>query len=466
MSHFPHSRTAPRLLALGTLVWWSALVAFGCSQSPPSVLIIVIDTLRADHLSVYGYDRKTSPAIDRVATQSTLFENAYSQGSTTVPTHASLFTGRYPHQHGSFGYRSPLPEDEVTLAERMLDAGYRTFGLASSVRFIPESGFDQGFEHYQIFDDLPKNDRSAAVTNRALALIGREPGTPFFGFLHYFDPHQDYAPPFPLRTRWHAGLEEPAPEETGDFLLAHRRPNQMIDPDVLAYLEALYDAEIAYVDREIARLMSGLESLEIDEDVLVILTSDHGEEFKDHGGLSHASGHLHEELVRVPLLMRWPARIPAKRRLAVAVQTVDLVPTILDLLDMKQPPRLLPGRSLAALLLGEDKATPIVGPLFLQQAPRTWAVFDELSAGRWKYSVDHGREPKLFQLDQDPHEFEDLSKQWPRVLTHFEAVAQRLGIRGGKLPLERTRETRQTLPSVESLERLRALGYVDETGSH
>jgi arylsulfatase A-like enzyme len=436
----------------------------GGSAARPDILLISIDTLRADHLASYGYERETAPTLSRLAREGARAARSWSQSSSTVPTHASLFTGLYPSQHGTYSYQQRLPGAAQTLAERLQGHGYRTFCVASSVRFRPEAGFDQGCEHYEVFDALPKNERSAAVSRSVLAqATASSPSDPrpFFGFVHYFDPHEPYAPPEPWTRRWHPGLATPAPAATSEFLQANRHPAKRLRDETLDYLRGLYDGGIGYQDAALGELLARLAEAGLAERLLVLVTSDHGEEFKEHGGLSHART-LHEELLRVPLLAHWPGRIPAGRVLERPVQTVDLHPTVLELAGVPVPEGLA-GRSLAVALTHPDgEPPPVPGELEVtvhQQRADTWAVAASLERGRFKLRVDAGGEPVLFHLERDPGEQRPVGDRFPEERARLLALAAELGITrpaASALPPERA------APTDEVRERLRAIGYLDE----
>ena len=420
----------------------------------PNLLLVSIDTLRADHLGAYGYERETSPFLDELARGGALFENAYSQSASTVPSHASLFTGRYPFQHGTWWYKTPLPDEELTLAEILKDAGYRTLGVASSVRFHEGSGFRQGFDFFEEFETA-EPERSAQAVERMRREIARESGRPFFAFVHLLDPHEPYAPPAGVPAPWHPGDPGLAPEETSKFLQAHRSPDQVVDPKRLAYLEALYDAEILHVDRAVRAL---IESLPTDRSTIVVLTSDHGDEFKEHGGFSH-SRDLHEEVVRVPLIVHWPGRIRPGTVIPTPVQGVDVLPTLLELMGRPRPGR-IEGRSYAPVLLGDELPPAEEGreTIVLQQGPERWAVVATLPSGRFKLSKRPSSAPVLFRLDDDPGGHVEIDADFPEERRALLELAADVGLAA---PPERSESDGDVAPDV--LRRLRALGYVDET---
>jgi arylsulfatase A-like enzyme len=447
-------RRAVALASLLTAVAWSS----GCHGAPPNVLVIVVDALRADHLAAYGYARETSPTITRLAAQGVRFANAYAQGPSTVPTHSSLFSGRLPFQHGSYDARYPLRDEELTLAEFFAGHGYRTFAVASSVRFHPLSGYAQGFETYDVARAPKKSRLGAMVTQKALRIIQEHDERPFFGFLHYLGPHQPYAPPEPYRSQWHPGRAEPRPEETGTFLSAHADPERPLDPETLAYLIGLYDGEISALDPEIGRLLGGLVLWGYDRNTIVVLTADHGEQFKEHGGLSHGGG-LYEELLRVPLIVRWPARIAAGRVVSRPTQTVDLFPTLAALAGVP-PPEGLPGRNLAPALLGAQAGDEEAAedPILAQGSPRSWALLATIGGRRFKYERREHGAPLLFDLTSDPGGSHDVLAGTPAVAARLADIARGLGVTAhDDTPAARGHDV-----PTEVREQLRALGYAEE----
>jgi arylsulfatase A-like enzyme len=428
----------------------------------PNVVLISLDTVRADHLPVYGYERDTAPALTALAAKGAVFENSYSQASNTVATHGSLFTGRYPFQHRMYGHGQDLKKEEHTLAEYLGSRGYRTFAITSSVRFEPTSGYPQGFETYETLYQLEKNERSARVTDLALEYAAADAPKPFFAFLHYFDAHAPYAAPEPYRTSWHPGLPAPRPEDTVEFLRRYRAPTTDVDPKVIEYLRALYDGALRYQDESVGRLFEGLERASGGRPTLWIVTADHGEEFKEHGYLTH-SFHLHEELVRVPLVMVLPGVIEAGRRIRAPVQTVDLFLTIAELLGLPVSEE-LPGRSFAARLKrGEELAQPDdaeAREVVILEAAGKWGVIATLGTGRFKLVT--GRENGLYRLDVDPGADVDVTRKYPEEMQQLFAISKGVGMQQARSQLTPPPPRREAPDEAEVLERLRAIGYAEE----
>ncbi|MDH3211966.1 MAG: sulfatase-like hydrolase/transferase [Myxococcales bacterium] len=388
----------------------------------PNVLLITIDTLRRDHCSVYGYAHDTTPHLRRVAEGGLRFDLAYAPTPTTGPTHASILTGLYPPAHRVVKNGVALAARNETLAEILAAQGYQTSGIVSSFVLHARFGFGQGFSVYQ--DDFEAATASASVstwegqdvekgfdrradatTRRAIRWLweDRDRERPFFLFVHYFDPHSPYEAPGAFAQRF------PPPDPgAGEGIQAS-----------LAFRQAVrnYDGEIAFTDQEIGRLLDAIERQGLSEKTLVVITADHGEGLMDHGAMLHGLD-LYEENVRVPLLLRWPDRIPAGRVLAQPVELVDLAPTILDLIGVKSS-RAFQGRSLAASLRGDEPLDPD-RPIYLHRRRFDAEYADGIYVkgrqfgirwGRWKTidAPDQGR-TALYDLESDPQERTDRSR--------------------------------------------------------
>lgn len=292
----------------------------------PNVLLIVIDTLGADSVGALDPSLDTTPEIDALARQGVLFTRAYSPAPWTQPAVASLLTGLMPSEHGVVDLLDPLAAEHQTLAERLGEAGYRTAAVISHFLIDETYGFGQGFER---FDDSPVGGHDAVtsqvVTRRAIRRLHELAGEPFFLFVHYFDPHYAYRHhPRHDRSSWYRGDLEP-----GMGIRSLRRRRFELKEDDVAYLVALYQEEVAHTDRHVGRLLAYLERLGLADDTLVILTADHGEEFMQHGWLGHTRT-LYDELIRVPLIVRYPRRV-RPRVVATPVSTAGIYPTVLEL---------------------------------------------------------------------------------------------------------------------------------------
>ena len=360
------------------------LMCCGGDSGPTNVnlLIITVDTLRVDHLGTYGAERAT-PGIDLLADRGVVFEQAWSASSWTLPSLATLMTGRHARSHGAVDDRRGVNQEIPTLAQTLRSRGYATSGIGSHIFLGKRFGLQNGFEEYD--SELIKhyNQRreshaqisSERLSDKAIDWIDQaDEDRPWFLWVHYFDPHHTYQP--------HEGLT---------------RGEEPVD---------LYSGEVAFVDLHLKRLFQHLEDAGLDEDTLVLFVADHGEEFQDHGGWMHRRT-LYEEVLQVPLILRGPGLNPA--RVTQPVSMVDLAPTLYELLNIA-PPAGLQGRSLVPAMRGETM-TPatLIAEL---EGPKP---VDAVRQGPWKLVIDPiDFSHELYNLDEDPGEQNDLSKDHPQ----------------------------------------------------
>jgi arylsulfatase A-like enzyme len=446
----------------------------GCGRSPrPDVVVISIDSLRPDHLSCYGYDRPTSPTIDRLAREGVRFETALSTSSWTLPAHAALFTGLYDSGHGLIENGLRLNESQVTAAEVFARHGWRTGGFFGGPYLHPVFGMGQGFETYQScmtqLDDGLEDEavragarahggashadvtgpRTVAEVTRWLGEVGDDP---IFLFVHLWDVHYDFlAPP--------EYVELFDPDYEGTLTGVDFMGNPAVAPDMperdYRHLLALYDAEIRFTDDIIAQLLAALERRGRMHDSLLVVTADHGEEFFEHGRKGHQRT-LYEEVVRIPLIFHGPpgrfagaGSVPAEQ-----VRIVDIAPTLFALCGIDDVPA-MNGRDLSPLLAG---GTLEPEPALLE----LYANGLELRAARmstFKVFKAAERHPGSgFDLMADPHEEVELGAGAPfvgtglRLIEREQAAARELGRGRGPLPADDI--------DPRMLERLRSLGYL------
>ena len=396
MSRLPALWIAPIVGAL-------ALPWLGCPDPTPSVraegpsvVLYLVDTLRPDHLGVYGYPRETSPRLDAFARDAVVFENAYSPSSWTRPATASLLTGLSPGRHGATGRVDVLPDEVRLLSEHFQEAGYRTLGLVTNPNVIPLWGFDQGFDLFEDVDSRSRGASADVLMDRVLEqLDALPPDTPFFLYVHALDPHEPYEPP---------------PDWAQPFEGGGRR-------DV-----ALYDGEIAFGDYHFGRLLDRLRARGQYEEALVVFVSDHGEEFEEHGGTGH--GHaLFEESVRIPLLVKLPGNERAGARVSGIATLMDVAPTVLAALG-----RPVPADLDGVDLLSDPSATRGERPLFLDleldwHRGRT-DIVRGVRVGDRKYlrRMRPVEGELLFDLASDPGETADLRESSPEEAAELAAL--------------------------------------------
>jgi arylsulfatase A-like enzyme len=339
---------------------WGAPTLYAPQTEPdgrPNLILISIDTLRADHLGAYGYERDTDPFLRKsFATEGAVFERAVAAASTTGPSHMTMFTSLDPVVHGvlpTANFGTTLPRGIVTLAEVLAAEGYDTGAVTENGPLGPQRGFARGFADFDesVDADGGTSGHVEKTLIKARAWLERNRGRRTFLFVHTYEVHAPYTPP-----DVYADLFEPGPAHPG-------RPPEW-DP-------VLYDREIRHTDDQLREFFAQLEREGLDGDTIVVITSDHGEAFLEHGFLGHGPD-LHQEILSVPLMLRGPG-IPAGLRVAAPVGLVDLMPTLLDLAGAP-PVHGVMGRSLAPLLRGESDPGAGVRPLY-SSAWQTRAVF-------------------------------------------------------------------------------------------
>lgn len=443
-------RRSPRTPLRGLLA--AGLLALGCGGAadgpPPNVLLVTLDTTRADRLGFHGYRRPTTPRLDAFAAKAIVYERAYSTTSWTYPAHASLFTGRYPTSHGARHH----PEGELVLADEigapealrarglgaevgalaewLAAAGWRTGGVVAGPWMLESFGLDRGFAHWD--DEGIRNAsgrRADAVTDRALDWI-REGPEPFFLFLNYFDPHIPYWPP---------------PGHRRIFLPPGVKPN----PRARRQLSPLYDSEIRYMDGQIGRLFRFLREEGLWERTLVVVTGDHGELLGERGRFGHGKT-LWEPVVRVPLVVKEAAPSPRSARRPGPVSLVDVAPLVLDRLGLEAPPGLQGGVPPAL-------ERPILAELYPTSPEGPAAAWRAVWRGGRKLLASGDGAHHLFDLRRDPGESRDLLRGRPE---RARREARRLRELFSELP-EPGEPAEALRVEEETLEALRRLGYVE-----
>ncbi len=420
-------------------------------EPPRNVILISLDTLRADHLGAWGYDRATSPRLDALARKSVMFRRAVAQGSSTIPSHASLFTSQYPSAVLSMG--SGLLEWPATLAEVLAGAGFSTWGFVDGGNVRGHFGFNRGFEHYE--DDRIGIERLAA---RARRWMTDHPTPRFFLFLHTYDIHTPYKAPdeyvehfgdpgyrggFKPNTKYFRAVEEAGAG------LDEREHHEVV---------ARYDAGILYTDERVGQFLDWLEAEGLLDDSLVVITSDHGEEFLEHGRLGHQQVYLDPNL-RVPLLF-FRKGVPS-RIVEETVELTDVVPTILDMLDLPELPGAV-GTSLAPYFTGAAAASPRVAYSEKGSARGQQTVITD----RYQLLEDRKtNEVMLFDLEADPKATTDVAAQKPEVAARLaaELAARRAAARKvWAANAQAGRKSKAAKPLQPKIRReLEALGYLE-----
>lgn len=425
------------LVAVGTAI----LMRKGVPDK--NLLIITLDTTRADRIGCYGNTRISTPTIDSLAASGVLFENAVASVPLTLPSHATLLTGLYPSVHGihdNMLYR--LSTTAVTLAEIMRENGYRTGAVVGAFVLDSIYGLDQGFDYYD--DELPSPagpakggsrddaenmiwmkqvaERPASlVTSRALAWLKENGGHRFFLWIHYYDPHFPYTPPPGFAQK---------------------------------YADNPYDGEIAAVDRNMGRVIEELRDAALLDRTLIVVAGDHGESLGDHGEGTH-SVFVYESTVKVPLIMRYPEALPQGARISQLVSTADVMPTVLEVLGIENGGR-MSGVSLTGLFEGKifEERFVYLESLF-PYLTYGWSELRGLRTSQWKYI--RLPSPELYDVVRDPFEQRNLAGENTDIVSRLEAELEKLG---SSDPADSISLAEDAALSREDRERLMALGYL------
>lgn len=420
----------------------AAWLACHVDPAPPrGVVLLCLDTLRADHLGAYGYERPTSPAIDALAAESVVFERAIAQSASTLPSHRALFQSRLA---------SAARPDAPVLAEVLRAAGFRTAAFTGGGNVAAAFGFGRGFERYD-------EDREGLVSALAEleSWLAERGGERFFVFLHTYDVHLPYDPPPPFDTMFGPAYSGPIDgRNSRDVLRRQRgldgaaaRPAKPLSETDQERIVGLYDGGIRYTDGLVGALRRILDRLGLADETLLVLYSDHGEEFADHGSWIH-SHTLYDELVRVPLIWHQPGLAPA--RVAAQVRLMDVGPSLLAAVGVA-PPDAFEGESLLPLLAGGDgPARPAVSEMHKSKSLSVWP---------WKLIGD-GTHFELFDLSRDPHERTDRAADEPQRLAELVAALGRALGTASAAPVA-VPETDERAISPDLEDRLRELGYLE-----
>ena len=418
------------------------------SATRPDLILVSIDTLRPDHLGCYGYPRDTSPEIDRLAETAVRFETAIAQAPSTLPSHASILSSMLPSQHGALYSRNQGLADEIfTVTEALRDAGYRTSAFTGGGQMAPEFNLNQGFEVY-----LSEHGTLPEKVEHAIEWLKKLPSNePAFIFLHTYDVHHAYEPDAKTMARFDSGYEGKLPDRIEVDLLkrinGHRGMEPLeIDAADLQHIINAYDAEIAEMDVGIGELIDKLKRIGRYQNTVVIITSDHGEEFGEHGRVGWHSHNLYDHQLKVPLILRLPNDKYAGTVVRPQVRGIDLAPTLLELAGVEAPPS-FQGQSLL-LRLGPDADTEH----WLARSERDGKkdpLDVSLRDGRFKWYKG-----RLFDLQEDPLEQHDRSDLHPEVAARLDTELKK------KIPPMIT-SARELMLEKETRRRLKELGYAD-----
>ena len=455
-------RTARSLV--GATVALMATLACASSSRQPDMVLWIVDTLRADRLGLYGFERPVSPHYDAAAAQSTVFEAAFAQSSWTRPAVASMLTGVSPIRHGVHVSQHSLGEDWELLTERLRELGYATAGFVANGNVQEKFGFDQGFDHFWFVNRAP----AETLIDQALGWLDNlrieSPGQPFFMMILSVEPHDGYEPAEPFRSRFASGVVDPA-LGTVPWMQSLRKRRLASNPDprrraaepqhVVEGLFQLYEAEVAWSDHEFGRFRLELERRGLDPSLVVV--ADHGEAFGEHGFFGHLD--LHDEVHRIPFFVHLPGQTKGYR-VHEPVHQVDILPSLLELAGGAVPDD-VDGSSLLPLMAGKTGAAehligrPIVSVSLLER-PDLHPTYS-LVSGRWKLIWRKPRSVQLFDRFSDQAETVDVADQKPVVVRHLLRVLQQ-EIEAAE---SRSVDSIETDLDEETRRQLKAMGYVD-----
>jgi arylsulfatase A-like enzyme len=471
--------TLKRILPLLFLLIFVSCGNLAEQEKRPNIVLISIDSLRADHLGCYGYSRNTSPVIDQLARTGILFPNTFSTSSWTLPAHVSMLTSLDMPTHGVIKDDLKMGDNVKTLAQVLKNNGYATAGFISSVFVHGIYGFDRGFDTYEDLSSEPwivkRNPDSPNVTEAIFSSVDdttsprltrrvaqwlreNKKKAPVFLFVHYFDVHFDYAPPQPYRDMFD-------PDYTGTVSARNFFYNEDINPNMsrndLDHVIALYDGEIRFVDEHIGKLLDLLKENCLDQNTILIITSDHGDEFFEHGHKGHQYT-LYDEVLRIPLIIHWPGHLPEGKTATGMAGIIDIMPTVLDLAGIN-PPDTMMGTSLRTRIFGDDSghSRSLLGEL------HCWDSDSHLFSLRTEtakiiYDSAHDK-TAVYDLEKDPGEHRDvaddagsrtprkeLEQQLHAALEHAEQEKKKWRIQ--ELPLGKRTKAQE--------EKLKSLGYL------
>jgi arylsulfatase A-like enzyme len=433
----------------------------------PNVLLVTIDTLRADHLGVYGYRRPTSPRIDAVARRGVVFDEAYTYWPKTRGSFVGIMTGRFAAQTG-YGKSHPLLLGfNPTLASVLKGAGYETAATVDNPNVAASLGYSRGFDRYrETWEEkglASEMDRARAITGDGVRFLARaRPEQPFLLWLHYVNPHAPYEPPAPWNTAFLDASASAGPRLRPVAGFHGGAPKQWAVPGKpLGWYVAQYDGEIAAADAEVGRVLDALEASAVRDRTLVVITSDHGESLGEHDYYFDHGEDLFDPSMRIPLVVAGPG-VKAGSRTAVLATTLDLVPTILDAVKVSYPPDLA-GESLLPAARGEAQPG----------RPRLQGQNDRNLLGAWDRRfklvatpTESGARYALYDRDRDPGETRDASRAEPararEERRELELFRERIDAQLVKTRRLLEGQSGEERLSPEACERLKAMGYVQQ----
>ncbi len=438
------------VVSLPTSLWWTF------RSKKPNIILISIDTLRADHLGCYGYPRPTSPTLDKLASEGLLFENFMATSPWTLPSHGSMLTGLYPNRIGLKAWTSPPLAGFETLAGLLKKHGFSTAAVVNHFCLSPRYGLHQGFDDFLYIRENLSQRTPSVVGRKAVEWFQRKRPEPFFLFLHYYDVHSDYS----SLPRFEDQFVHPyngIANGTTTQLLNFRKGLVKLTESDAGHLMDLYDAGIRQIDFMLNQLFQYIDSRKLLDNSVIIITSDHGEEFFEHGGVLHSQTQ-YEELVHIPMIIRGPG-IPQSKTIKQIASLVDIMPTILSLAGIDIP-NSLSGINLCPLWQQAQSSLP-QRYLFAEGSKTTieekivlWHdIKRAVRHPRYKLHYDRlTKEKQLYDLKDDPKEKFDVASRHSALVNSMFSQLENFMSLSAKTPV------RQLTP--QEVEKLKSLGYL------
>lgn len=421
------------------------------SPKGPNVILIIIDTLRADHVGCYGYQRNTSPRIDEFSEDSVIFKNAIASAPWTTPSIANIFTSKYPAEMGFKDEPVVLKDSLLTLTEIFKENRYRTKGIISHAFISSELGFDQGFDSYD--EENSKGHgyiSSPSIAQKAITFLEKNRNNKFFLFLHFFDPHYDFI----LHEKYNYFPDYDGFLYSGQPIDKLRNRAHNMSPDDIRYIKALYDSEISFTDEFIGSIFDKLKEMDLYRDSLIILTADHGEEFAEREDFWIGHGtKLYQELIHVPLVIKL-SKNKIKKTIDEYIGLIDLMPTIVDLVGIRLPREYKHDGKIVSL----DKDEELTNNIIISET-QILAPLQSVIWKGWKYIYDKEINfKKLFSLKNDPAELQNVIAENEEISNTLDEILHKWN---GYIQSElKHSEVNKPKFTEEQKEILRSLGYI------
>ncbi len=443
--------------------WTKTKNSFIKAKGPFNVILISIDTLRRDHIGLYGYDKDTSPNIDKFGKDSVMFQTVVAQAPSTLPSHASIFTSLIPSHHGAFAtMNKPIPDELITMAEILKDNGYKTASFNGGGQISAEFGLSQGFDVYESVPSVDTElEKFTETVERGKKWVANNEKEKFFLFLHTYETHIPYVPGKKFLEFFPSNYSGKIPNYVGSrFIDKINMKLVNVNQEDIDHVIRLYDAGIRSMDAGFKNLVDFLKDRNIFDNTVIIFTSDHGEEFGEHGMMAYHSHSLYDELLLIPLIIKFPNSSFAGMKVPDQIASIDILPTLLDILDIPHPNQ-FEGVSLKNLIKGGKHSEFAVSErdvafAIIPSSIRTekWKLYKNRTY--FNMHSDGGMfKSMLFDLKSDPSEKTDKSKDAKERLHHMDILLSNF------LKKKKAISTKQVKPKKDTLERLKALGYIN-----